>query len=229
MPRIKSRMPGWRMVTSGLGKPVTRRFTASQIMRYADYLKVRPNNLRLSRNEIEDGPFYQNADLQRGIGYEESDNDGLDLVATVFYAIRTKRQRSRAAARQREAENWLKVEKRIVEILSRDGTSFTCQCSTKQSVSVRHISTEGYFVKDIPMCPCGMLSSLLLRNGYFPSSPIKPRTIFSVRLLRLFHEQSIRGKMSRYAWSEGLRAAHEFELGKEIQPFNKLLRNSYHH
>ena len=232
MPRIKTgRMPGWRMTTSGLGGPVARVFTASQVMGYADYLKVRPNSLRVSRNEIADGPFYQNGgcdDFQRGDGYEESDNDGLDLLV-VCHAICTKRQRSRAAARQREAENWLKAEKRIVEILSGDGTSFTCQCSTKQSVSVRHISTEGYFVKDIPMCPCGMSSSLLLRNGYFPSSPIKPRTIFSVRLLRLFHEQSIRGKMSRYAWSEGLRAAHEFELGKDIQPFNKLLRTSYHH
>ena len=234
MPRIQTRrVPGLRAVTSGLRGPVTRTFSAAQEIGYADYLRVRPNRLgALSQTQIEDDPLYQSGDcddLRHREWYDEPDNDNDEAVPAVCQAIRTKRQRLRAAARQQEAENWLKAENRIVEILSQDGTSFSCRCSTRQTISVRHISTEGYIVKDIPMCPCGLSSSLLLRNGYFPSSPIKPRTIFSVRLLRLFHEQSIRGKMSRYAWSEGLRAAHEFELGKVIQPFNKLLRTSYHH
>lgn len=40
---------------------------------------------------------------------------------------------------------------------------------------------------------------------------------------------SVRGKMSRFAWAEGLRAALEKEYIKDIPPFDKLLRNAYHH
>ena len=165
MPRIKTRCgPGLRTITPGLRKPVTRSFSDSQAIGYADYLRVRPNKLRaLSQNQIEDDPYYQNGDcddLRRGEGYEETDNDNDGSVPVVCHAVRTKRQRLPAAARQREAENRLKAEKRIVEILSQDGTSFTCQSGTKQTISVRHISTEGYIVKDIPMCPCGLSLSM---------------------------------------------------------------------
>lgn len=189
-PKIRS-APSLRTITSGLRGPVTRTFSASQEIGYADYQRVRPNRLRaLSQNQIEDDPLYQNGDcdgLRNGRWYDDTDNDSDWSVPVVCQAIRTKRQRLRAAARQREAENWLKAETRIVEILSQDGTSFTCRCSTRQTISVRHISTEGYIFKDIPMYPSGLSSSLPLRNGYFPSSPIKPRTIFFVRLLRLCH------------------------------------------
>ena len=79
------------------------------------------------------------------------------------------------------------------------------------------------------MCIIGMSSSLLVQLGWFPSSPIKPRTVFSLRLLWILHEMSVRGKMSRFAWAAGLRAALGKEYIKDIPPFDKLLRNAYHH
>jgi hypothetical protein len=44
----------------------------------------------------------------------------------------------------------------------------------------------------------------------------------------MLHEQSVRGKPSKLASSEGLRATHEYELGQGIKPFYLLLCNAYH-
>jgi hypothetical protein len=70
---------------------------------------------------------------------------------------------------------------------------------------------------------------MLIRNGWFISTPVKPRTVFSCRLLKVLHNQSIRGSISKTAWAEGLRAAHEDYLEKIVPVFDQLLRDAYHH
>jgi hypothetical protein len=70
---------------------------------------------------------------------------------------------------------------------------------------------------------------MLIREGWFPSAPVKPRTVFSCRLLRVLHSQSVRGSISKSAWAQGLRASHEYYLEKIIPSFDQLLRDAYHH
>ena len=72
----------------------------------------------------------------------------------------------------------------------------------------------------VDYCACGQRCAQLVKREIFPSTPIRPRTLFSISLLELLHLQSIRGACSKYAWAEGLRDLLEGVLGIEIQPFH---------
>ena len=72
----------------------------------------------------------------------------------------------------------------------------------------------------IDYCACGQRCAQLVKRGLFPSTPIRPRTLFAISLLELLHLQSIRGACSKYAWAEGLRDLLEGMLGIEISPFH---------
>jgi hypothetical protein len=92
-----------------------------------------------------------------------------------------------------------------------------------------HSVYQGYEVRPRYFCLCGHTSAMLIREGWFPSTPVKPRTVFSCRLLRVLHSQSVRGSISKTAWAQSLRASHEYYLQKIIPSFDQLLRDAYHH
>ncbi|KAF8531189.1 hypothetical protein BDD12DRAFT_691393, partial [Trichophaea hybrida] len=56
----------------------------------------------------------------------------------------------------------------------------------------------------VDYCNCPLSTSTLVGEGFFPAAPRKPRTAFSMRLLQVLHEQSIRGSISKSAWADGL-------------------------
>jgi hypothetical protein len=80
-----------------------------------------------------------------------------------------------------------------------------------------------YVIRNVEYCICGFASSQLVEKGFFPSAPIKPRTVFSIQLLETLHEQSVRTSISKYGWGEGLRAAHEKRMCKSLKPFFRLV------
>ena len=69
-------------------------------------------------------------------------------------------------------------------------------------------------------CACGKRCAQLVKHGLFPSTPVRPRTLFAISLLELLHLQAIRGACSKYAWAEGLRDLLKGILGIEILSFH---------
>lgn len=167
--------------------------------------------------------------------------------AQIIQALRLrKRRRVKDAARQRLAENWGKIEPWLASYsLGRDYEVPRCECSGVERVEVRVISLVGkgnywreiYHTIDIMLitstgfiagyrkaivgyCICGRRCAQLIKHGLFPTTPIKPRTLFSVELLRLLHLQSMRGACSKYAWAEGLRDMLETSINEVIASFH---------
>jgi len=97
----------------------------------------------------------------------------------------------------------------------------TCVCTQRDIVTLRCIDLNSYEHHEFQYCICQQSSSCLLNEGYFPCAPIKPRTAFSIRLLQLLHVQSVRGYVSRSAWSGGLRALFESEKKAVLPAFDR--------
>jgi hypothetical protein len=214
-------------VTSSLtGGTVTKRFTKTAGHRFAEKLKNRPNRLLPPKPEARAHKIDIIEQHIPDFELYDPNNDGSESwpVQSVWNAAS---RRSKASQRQATALNWRAAEDRMVDI--HFGKNLTCTCNWREIVEVRFISCEQYKVRRVSYCACGLASSLLFNDGFFPSTPVKPRTVFSIKLLALLHQQAVRGSISKYAWAEGLRAFHEEELGKVIPSFHRLLRDAYHH
>jgi hypothetical protein len=222
-----------QFVTSSLtGGTVTKRFSNTAGHRFAEKLKNRPNRLlppharsRLYGYQVERVDDYI-PNFPEPNQFDLGDEYGTECWP-VQSLWNTKSRRSKAAERQATALNWRLAENRMVDMYF--GENLQCNCRWKQSVKVRFISCEHYTLRNVRYCSCGLASSSLFKQGFFPSTPVKPRTVFSIKLLAVLHQQAVRGSISKYAWAEGLRAFHEEELGKVISPFHRLLRDAYHH
>ena len=134
-------------------------------------------------------------------------NDGIHWVDEIIGTTISQR-RSRLSERQKLAQYWREIEKILSEaIYSRSERA--CECIHRDVVNISHITMEGYTWIDVPYCQCATSASSLIFSGFFPSSPKKPRTVFSLKLLRTLHEQFTRGSSSKEAQAGGLRAAFE--------------------
>jgi hypothetical protein len=146
-------------------------------------------------------------------------NDGIHWVDEIIGTTISQR-RSRLSERQKLAQNWREVEKILSEaIYSRSERA--CECIRRDVVNVRHITMESYTWRDVPYCQCATSASRLISSGFFPSSPRKPRTVFSLKLLRTLHEQCTRGSISKEAWAGGLRAAFEADNKMVLPDFSR--------
>jgi hypothetical protein len=211
----------------------TLRYSAAQ--RWAESLKTRPNRLvpppkKHPRDDREDGIDFGRPGDDAGMLYQDGNPyrlDADDADVNIQDAFRRWR-RPKAAERQAAAANWLEAEKRMVAFCTSQERAVPCDCRT-ESINGRFISLESYEVRPIRLCMCGQRAAMFIQEGFFPSAPVKPRTFFSLRLLRVLHEQSVRGGGSIYAWAAGLRAVHEAYMAKTLPDFYDLLRDSYHH
>jgi hypothetical protein len=139
------------------------------------------------------------------------------------------RRRSRPLDNRNRYLNWKKTEDTIATILA-GGVVEPCMCPSRAKVEVRHICITAYITRTVEYCICGQAAAELVRTGYFPASPIRGGTKFSLDLLELLAEQSVRtGGMTIYGWAEGLRAFHEKKMGLPLVSFRKLLTETYHH
>ena len=110
------------------------------------------------------------------------------------------------------------------------GESILSTCSCKPyTVEAHVISLEEYRWERIAYCRCGLRCAQLVSRGLFPSTPINPKTVFSVCLLEFLHSVCVRGSCSKYAWAEGLRECLENIYLQEIPPFHCALRDAYMH
>ncbi|KAF8535661.1 hypothetical protein BDD12DRAFT_808398 [Trichophaea hybrida] len=82
-------------------------------------------------------------------------------------------------------------------------------------------------------CNCPLSTSTLVREGFLLAAPGKPRTAFSMRLLQVLHEQSVRGSISKSVWADGLLAVCESDHKTSLPNFARSvlaqLRDCYHH
>ena len=122
------------------------------------------------------------------------------------------RNRSNVGIRKRLSENWKETEQALTQLLYNGLAASLCTCVSKDHVQVRLISLESWTVKGMDYCSCPLSTSCLIAEGFFPSTPRKPKTAFSLQLLRVLHEQSVRGSISKVAWADGLRASFEYDL-----------------
>jgi hypothetical protein len=208
------------------------RYSAAQ--RWADSLKTRPNRLIPPRQGIPPGDYEADFEFGRqgddAIPYQEGNPYQMNADEADVNLQNTFRRwrRPKAAARLATATNWLEAEKRMIAIRTSMERAVPCDCPT-ETIDARFISLEAYEVRAITLCKCGRRSSMFVEEGFFPSTPIKPRTFFSFKLLRILHEQAIRGGISKYAWAAGLRAVHEIYMAKTLPDFYELLLDAYHH
>jgi hypothetical protein len=133
------------------------------------------------------------------------------------------RRRPRLSANLRElrAENWQRTEVVLADMMLKDRLPDPCNCARDDIVTVRRIDLNSYEHSEFQFCNCPRSSSCLLKEGYFPCAPIKPKTAFSIWLLQLLHEQSVLGYVSRSAWSGGLRALFEREKKVVLPAFDR--------
>ena len=132
-----------------------------------------------------------------------------------------RRARSSANERERRAANWQRTEAILANLMLKDELPHPCVCARRDVVTVRCIDLNSYEHRVFEYCICARSCSCLLKEGYFPSAPVKPRTAFSIRLLQLLHEQSVLGYVSRSAWSGGLRALFESEKKAVLPAFDR--------
>jgi hypothetical protein len=119
------------------------------------------------------------------------------------------------------AQNWRKTEDRIVEIMFSGDITPCCCKRASRTVKLVIVGLKDYRVRSYTHCPCGLSAALLVKEGFFPASPIYPQLVFELDLLRTLYEQSVRGAMSKYAWAEGLRAKFEKQSGSILPSFYK--------
>jgi hypothetical protein len=150
------------------------------------------------------------------------DNEDLDCEADREpELIIHRRTRLSANLRERRAENWQRTEAILADMMVKDRLPDPCNCTRHDIVTVRRIDLNSYEHSEFQYCNCPRSSSCLLKEGYFPCAPIKPKTAFSIRLLQLLHEQSVLGYVSRSAWSGGLRALFEREKKAVLPAFDR--------
>ena len=140
------------LITSGLsGGTVSRALSSSANIRFSQFLRDRPNRLRMpprTRNvQPADEPLLQYSAYEA----EEGSTDGLPqgyarpiqsysgpIIGDILHYRRSK---PKEPERKAQAENWAKAERRMVSaLLSSD--ELQCDCATRESVEVRHVTTE---------------------------------------------------------------------------------------
>ena len=129
--------------------------------------------------------------------------------------------RSNARVRKRLAEQWKDTEKVLTQLLHNGSAASICPCTSKDHVQVRLISLESWTEKGMDYCSCPLSTRSLIAEGFFPSTPRKPRTAFSLQLLQVLHEQSVRGSISKVAWADGLHAVFEYNLKISLPGFTR--------
>jgi hypothetical protein len=237
MPFLKPsrRGRGLQLATAGVngGSAITK-FRYGPSLKFAKELKSRPNRLVLPRQQTRSSNGFEDIRFDRQDLNEEYENHNPyevlpeDLQAAAVLQTFRRWRRSKASERQSAAANWIQAEKRMISIRTTAEPMEPCTCA-KESINARFISLETYEVRAVELCVCGLRSSLFVREEFFPSTPVKPRTFFSFRLLRVLHAQCVRGGTSKYAWAAGLRAVHEEYMAKTLTDFYHLLLDAYHH
>jgi hypothetical protein len=121
------------------------------------------------------------------------DNDAESFVPVT-------QKRSNAQTRRSEAQNWVDAEKVLVDSLYNENRRMPCGCSrARYRKRVRFISLDSYKIDYFEYCQCAAACCGLIAERFFPSSPRRPGTVFSLRLLRTLHAQSVLGSVSKQA------------------------------
>jgi hypothetical protein len=190
-----------------------------------------PNLIGRGRNGPSRG--HQNRFLPLQLGYEQEQlgnqpddepyvrNDGIYWVDEIFGTTISQR-RSPLSERQKLAQNWREVEKILSDAIY-NRSERACECIRRDVINIRHITMESYTWRDVPYCYCPTSASRLISSGFFLLSPRKPRTVFSLNLLRTLHEQCTRSSISNEAWAGGLRAAFEADNKMVLPDFSRLV------
>jgi len=135
--------------------------------------------------------------------------------------IISRRTRLSVNQRTRQAENWQSTEAILTDMMLKDRLPDPCSCTRDDIVTVRMIDLNSYTHNEFQYCNCPRSSSCLLKAGYFPCAPKKPKIAFSIWLLQLLHKQSVLGYVLRSAWSGGLRALFEHEKKAVLPAFDR--------
>ena len=110
----------------------------------------------------------------------------------------------------KRASNWSNTEQLIVTLLKTPyNAEQACPCLSRQSHEVRFVDLVEYQTGPCSFCGCGSDAGQLACEGWFPSSPVQPGTVFSERLLDLLDAVSVKRPHFRYGFGKALRACLE--------------------
>jgi hypothetical protein len=162
-----------------------------------------------------------------GLGFASAEDairafDDLPQPDGDFTQAHNPRTRTAAATRKNEALNWLDTEEILIDVMYHDGQRKPCECTrARNRKRVRFIALDSYVVREMEYCQCPASCSDLTSEGFFPSSPRKPGTVFSLRLLRTLHAQTALGSVSKQAWTRGLHMIFEEDLNTVLPRFEE--------
>jgi hypothetical protein len=109
----------------------------------------------------------------------------------------------------------------LVDPMYNENRQMPCGCSrARYRKRVRFISLDSYEIDYFGYCQCAAACSGLIAEGFFPSSSPRLGTVFSLRLLRTLHAQSVLGSVSKQAWSAGFQMIFEEDLKTVLPRFN---------
>ncbi|KAF8542600.1 hypothetical protein BDD12DRAFT_802774 [Trichophaea hybrida] len=74
-------------------------------------------------------------------------------------------------------------------------------------------------VLNVDYCNCPLFTSTLVKEGFFPAAPRKPRTAFPMRLLQVLPQQSVRGSIFKSAWADGILAVYQSDHKTSLPNF----------
>ena len=167
-----------------------------------------------ARRMTSPGPRQERADEQRRLPadippndelYELEPSDTSPQLPDPIDAIRGTTRSHDLNKSQKRASNWLNTERLIVTLLKTPyNAERACPCPSCQSREVRFVDLVEYRTGPYSFCGCGSDAAQLASKGWFPSSPVRPGTVFSERLLDLLHAVSVRGPHSKYGLGEVL-------------------------
>ena len=152
-----------KLITSGVsGGTVSRMLSSSANIRFSQFLRDRPNRLRMPPRPRDVQPADEPLLQYSAYEAEEGSTDGFPQGYTgpiksnsgpiIGDILHFRRSKPKEPERKAQAENWAKAEHRMVlALLSND--ELQCNCATRESVEVRHVTTESKCtVKYKPYC-----------------------------------------------------------------------------
>ena len=145
-------------------------------------------------NESQDELLNSNADEDHSYDFED------DEIVSLISRFRNNRMN-----RLQRESNWSKVRPVFSKTIATGKVSHcTDQACVTFSTRVLLVSFTSAEQTVITTCSCGAKTSALIKRGFFPSAPIKPKLAFSLDVLLLFHNILMNGSLSKYAFAHGL-------------------------
>lgn len=169
--------------------------------------QLRPDSEPVSHGSREDSPegFDNLEDCMQNLEMDSDHSDDLEDEIQEEIVGRTNETN-----RKRSASNWNRALKYMIRThLTGESLCDPERCkglgTGAKKLSIWTISLTGFDLVEFTICRCAKAMSTLLRDGWFPASPVRPSVAFHVDYLEFFDNIITKGSCSKMAFVEASR------------------------